>query len=254
VAARKYRLRLVNGSNFRDLRFRLSNGANFVQIGSDGGFLPATVTTPLITMAAAERAEVIVDFSGLPVGSQVILENEVGEEEPTRQLMRFEVDRAAPDRSRIPHDDELPAMPAVEEPAVTRDITLAIDPATLEYKINGQAFDPNRVDYIVRRNQPEVWRITNADPFAVPHTFHLHGLHFRVLDRNGLPPGPGEAGWKDTVVIHPGPLGESGPPAPPGESVRIAVKFPNYTGRYVYHCHIAEHSVHSMMAQLEIVP
>jgi len=241
VAARKYRFRLLNGANDRGFRFRLSNGANFVQIASDGGFLPATVTTPLIQLSPAERAEVIVDFSGLPVGSQVILVNDVGQSDATRQVLRFEVDRTAADSSRIPRNDELPAMPPLEEPVVTRDVTLAIDPVTSEFTINGLAFDPNRVDFTVRRDQPEVWRITNADS-SFPHNFHLHLAQFRVLERNGLPPGPGEAGWKDTV------------PVGAGRTVRIAAKFTGYTGRYVYHCHFVDHATQSMMAQLEIVP
>lgn len=242
VAARKYRFRLLNAANDRGFTFRLSNGANFVQIASDGGFLPATVTAPLIELFPAERAEVIVDFSGLPVGSQVILVNDSGESDAARQVLRFEVDRTASDSSRIPRDDELPAMPPGGGLAVIRDVTLAIDPATFEFKINGMAFDPNRVDFTVRRDQPEVWRITNADPFGIPHSFHLHLVQFRVLDRNGLPPGPGEAGWKDTVTVR------------AGQTVRIAATFTGYTGRYVYHCHLIDHSTHSMMAQLEIVP
>jgi FtsP/CotA-like multicopper oxidase with cupredoxin domain len=242
VAARKYRLHLLNGANDRGFKFSLSNGANFVQIASDGGFLPATVTTPFIQLFPAERAQVIVDFTGLPIGSQVILVNDSGESDAARQVLRFEVDRTAPDSSRIPCDDELPAMPPLEQPMVTRDVTLAIDPATFEFKINGMAFDPNRVDFTVRRDQPEVWRITNNDPLGIPHSLHLHLVQFRVLDRNGLPPGPGEAGWKDTVVVH------------AGQTVRIAAKFTEYTGRYVFHCHLIDHSTHSMMAQLEIVP
>lgn len=241
VAARKYRLRMLNGANDRGFRLRLSNGANFVQIASDGGFLPTTVTTPVVQLSPAERAEVIADFSSLPVGSQVILVNDSGESDATRQVLRFEVNRTASDSSRIPRNDELPAMPPMEEPAVTRNVTLAFDPVTSKYTINGLAFDPVRVDFTVSRDQPEVWRITNSDS-SPPHNFHLHLAQFRVLDRDGLPPRPGEVGWKDTVNVR------------PGGAVRIAVKFTEYTGRYVFHCHFMDHSTHSMMAQLEIVP
>jgi FtsP/CotA-like multicopper oxidase with cupredoxin domain len=242
VAARKYRFRLLNGSNDRGFRFNLSNGANFVQLASDGGFLPAKVITPSIELFPAERADVVVDFTGLPTGTHVILENLAGESDAARQLMRFEIDRTATDNSRIPNDHELPAMPPLETPVVTRDITLALDPNTFVFLLNGKSFDPNRVDFTVRRDQPEVWRITNTDPFGIPHSLHLHLTQFRVLDRNGTPPGPGEAGWKDTVTVR------------AGQTVRIAAKFTSYTGRYVFHCHLIDHSTRSMMAQVEIVP
>jgi FtsP/CotA-like multicopper oxidase with cupredoxin domain len=63
-----------------------------------------------------------------------------------------------------------------------------------------------------------------------------------VLDRNGGPPGPDDAGRKDTVYLG------------PGESVRIQTTFTDYVGRYVYHCHFLEHSAVGMMAEMEIVP
>lgn len=241
VAARKYRFRLLNGANDRVLKLALSNGASFVQVASDGGFLPARVTTPAVELFPAERAEVVVDFGGLPVGTHVVLRNEHGESDAARDVLRFEVDRAAPDPSRIPTDAELPDLPAVEPAAVTRDVTLAIDPTTFTFLVNGKAFDPNRIDFTVRRDQPEIWRITNNDPFGIPHSFHVHLIQFRVLDRDGVPAGPAEAGWKDTVAVW------------PGQTVRIAAKFTGYTGRYVFHCHLIDHASAAMMAQLEIV-
>jgi FtsP/CotA-like multicopper oxidase with cupredoxin domain len=42
---------------------------------------------------------------------------------------------------------------------------------------------------------------------------------------------------------------------PAGTSVRVQATFADYLGRYVYHCHLMEHSAtFQMMAQLEIVP
>ena len=51
------------------------------QIGADGGFLPAPVQLTQLLMAPAERADVIVDFTGLPVDTELYLINE-GPDEP----------------------------------------------------------------------------------------------------------------------------------------------------------------------------
>ena len=53
----------------------------FWQIGTEGGFLPAPVQLDQLLMAPAERADVIVDFTGVPVGTEIILRN-LGPDEP----------------------------------------------------------------------------------------------------------------------------------------------------------------------------
>ena len=70
---------------------------------------------------------------------------------------------------------------------------------------------------------------------------HLHGYHFRVVSIAGKPPHPGDAGWKDTV------------PVLPGQRVVIRPDFDYFTGRYVFHCHAAEHGDMAMMGQMEVV-
>jgi spore coat protein A, manganese oxidase len=73
VANRKYRFRILNGSNSRVFKLALSTGQPFVQIGTDGGLLPAPVESPAIPLAMAERAEVAIDFSIYPIGTQIAL-------------------------------------------------------------------------------------------------------------------------------------------------------------------------------------
>jgi len=76
VTPRRYRLRLLNGCNSRFLILKFSNPAlSFWQIGSDGGFLPAPVQLTQLLMSPAERMDVIVDFSLLQPGEQVVLQN-----------------------------------------------------------------------------------------------------------------------------------------------------------------------------------
>jgi len=82
VEQRRYRFRFVNGCNSRFLILKLGrDGLPFWQIGADGGFLPAPVKLDRLLMGPAERADVIVDFTRLPVGTEVVLQN-LGPDEP----------------------------------------------------------------------------------------------------------------------------------------------------------------------------
>jgi len=126
VERRKYRFRFLNGSNSRFLILRFQNEAlTFHQIGADQGFLPAPVPLPRLLIGPAERADVIVDFAGVPAGTRIVLEN-IGPDEPfgggvpcvdgvsecdfdpsdpdtTGRVMAFDVvKRTSPDLSRIP--------------------------------------------------------------------------------------------------------------------------------------------------------
>ncbi|MET8338229.1 multicopper oxidase family protein [Streptosporangium canum] len=101
VDAARYRLRLLNASNARRYRLALTPGGRFVQVGSALGLLAAPVTPEAITIASAERFDVVVDFSGYPVGAEVTLVNTLGTGS-TRDVMWFRVARRAKDDSAVP--------------------------------------------------------------------------------------------------------------------------------------------------------
>jgi FtsP/CotA-like multicopper oxidase with cupredoxin domain len=235
VAARKYRLRLLNASNERIFHLDLGGG-ELIQIGSDGGLLPAPVSRTDLVLGSAERADVVVDFARYPVGSQVMLSDVTG------PVLRFDVVRDAPDNSRVP--DQLRALPPLPPATQTRKVSMMFDMsgAMPVGMINGATFDPNVVNYQVKRGATEIWEITNADGANhFDHSFHLHLTQFRVLDRQGSPMLPDDAGLKDTINV------------PPGSTVRVQATFGDYLGRYVFHCHFLEHSSLGMMGQFEVV-
>jgi FtsP/CotA-like multicopper oxidase with cupredoxin domain len=242
VANRKYRLRIYNASNARTYELTLSSGKPLIQIGTDGGLLPAPVPRTIIPLLPFERADVIVDFSSVDVGSQVILQNgrTVGR---TAAIMRFDVERREKDPSTVP--SALRAFERLDEKSatVTRDFTLGMDMGgeKMRWVLNNQAFDHHRVDFAPRLGETEIWRLTNKSG-GHPHPMHVHLDMFQILDRNGAPPGPGEVGWKDTVAIG------------PDEMVRIIIRFTDYTGRYMFHCHNLEHEDNGMMAQFDVTP
>jgi spore coat protein A, manganese oxidase len=128
VEQRRYRFRFLNGCNSRFLILKLSNGLRFWQIGAEGGFLPAPVELDQLLLGLAERADVIVDFTNVPVGTKILLQN-LGPDEPfgggvpgvdftpageetTGQVMQFRVvPRTSRETSTPPNQLVLPAPP-----------------------------------------------------------------------------------------------------------------------------------------------
>jgi FtsP/CotA-like multicopper oxidase with cupredoxin domain len=108
----------------------------------------------------------------------------------------------------------------------------------VEWQMSGRGFDPERIDARPRLGTTERWQFVNTS--HRPHPMHLHGVHFRVLDRTGGPISAGDRGWKDTVMV-----GTS-------ETVTVQPRFAPYAGRYVFHCHNLEHQDQAMMLQMEI--
>jgi FtsP/CotA-like multicopper oxidase with cupredoxin domain len=102
VGTRKVRFRIVNGSNTRFYRLELSTGDPLIQIGSDGGLLSRPVTRSTITIAPAERLDVIIDFSGYPLGTRVILKNQLGVGSNLTDVMEFRIARGECDDSFLP--------------------------------------------------------------------------------------------------------------------------------------------------------
>ncbi len=152
--------------------------------------------------------------------------------------MRFDVVGHEPDTSSPPTSLRPVERLAEADAVVTRDFNFDLTATPLAWTINGQVFDPDRVDADPILGSTEIWRFTT--PTVMPHPVHLHLVMFQVLDRNGRPPVPAEAGWKDTVIVN------------HGETVRVIARFEHYTGRYVFHCHNLEHEDHMMMSQFEV--
>ena len=245
VSNTRYRFRILNASNARQYELALDSGRPLVQVGSDGGLLSAPQTLRRIRLAPAERFDVIIDFSEYPMGSKVVLKNLLGRGS-TADVMRFDVIRKEKDESRIP-----PRLADVEEPepakaAASRSFQFERGVPGGPWLINGEPFDPERMDARPRLDSTEVWTLDMGfgglkNPTGVAHPVHLHLVQFRVLDRNGKKPFPEDAGWKDTVNLL------------PHEKIRILARFSGHRGRYVFHCHNLEHEDMRMMANFEVV-
>ena len=141
VEQRRYRFRFLNGCNSRFLILKFDNDLPFYQIGAEGGFMPAPAMLGQLLMAPAERADVIVDFTNVPVGTEIILQN-LGPDEPfgggipgldfdpadastTGQVMSFRVVAATGlDPSTHPLDLVLPAAAPLGAPSATQLLSL----------------------------------------------------------------------------------------------------------------------------------
>jgi spore coat protein A len=235
VANVKYRFRILNASNARRYELQLESAVSFTQLGSDGGLLAAPVPQRTIRIAPAERFDVIVDFSKCRVGSSVALVNQ-GADGAAAHIMRFDVVRAERDESNLPARLSEPSFENPAEAAVTRVLDFSYQRSSHSWRINGQPFDPSRMDARPKLGALEIWRLQTD----FSHPLHLHLVHFQVLEHSGRP-GPYDAGWKDTIDLG------------PGQVANILVRFTGHRGRYVFHCHNLEHEDMSMMANFEVI-
>jgi FtsP/CotA-like multicopper oxidase with cupredoxin domain len=247
VSTHRYRLRLVNGSNFTSYNFALSNGKPFHQIGTGNGLLPKPVLRSTILLGPAQRADVIVDFHG-DLNKRINLESQArtdntngGVATPSVAIMQFRVASEAADDTEIPNS--LQARPKLDVPnkiAHTWRFDVAGDKDTgSHWTINGKPFDPSRVDARVPLGSTQKWKLVNASP--VTHYIHLHEERWRTVSRDGGPPKPWERGLEDTWKLD------------PGENVVVAAKFTDHLGSFMIHCHMLDHEDHGLMTQFKVV-
>lgn len=205
VANRKYRFRMLNGSDYRRYKFALSTGQPFMVIGSDSGLLPQRVVSPTVESYPAERYEVVIDFSEYPVGTQVVLQNRFEDpDQPIYQIMRFDVVREATDNSEVPlqlQDAVNPYPALLESEAVQRRYFLFHRHNGL-WVINKKVWNENQVDATPKLGDVEIWTLeNNAGGWFHPIHIHLPLDGFKILSRENGPVQPYERGRKDTVAL-----------------------------------------------------
>jgi spore coat protein A len=282
VEPRKYRIRLLNGSDSRFYHLYLSKTLPAVpiwQIGTDGGFLRVPVAITSLLLAPAERADLIIDFSapGL-TGQTIILNNDAATPYPTGsapnpattgRVMAFKVTRPlnklVPDTTIPTKLVDLPAL--TPTPGVpTREVLLAevtdsigrIQPL-LGTSAKGPLHYDDPITEKPKVGTTEIWSIINTTTDS--HPVHLHLVQFQILDRQAFDTTTYIPGQPSTLTL----LGTPKLPDPnekgwkdtvranPGEVTRVIAKF-DLTGLYVWHCHILEHEDHEMMRPLKVVP
>jgi FtsP/CotA-like multicopper oxidase with cupredoxin domain len=297
VEQRRYRFRFLNGcqSRFLILDFNQIPGVEAWQIGNEGGFLAAPVNLTAdngnrLLMGPAERADVIVDFTKVPVGNHVL--SNVGPDEPfgggepdedfdvadpdtTGQIMQFRVVPAVgADVSTPPQFLQLPAITPLPAATVTRQVAMieaaavgfdaADEPvegpveALLGTVADGVWTERLWMDRVTENpvvGASEVWEMYNTTADA--HPMHIHEITFEVVNRQDILIDE-EA---QTVQL----TGSPTPPEPwengfkdtvvayPGQVTRLRARF-STPGQFVWHCHIVEHEDNEMMRPYRIGP
>ncbi len=253
---RVYRLRVVNVANSRFFNLSLSNDQPFIQIGSDQGLLAAPVELKHVSLAPAERADLLIDLSHaagqtltLRTGAEDLLQLRVASQAAINAPALF-----------IPRTLR-PVLRTPESAAITtRAITLheyKDDYARSMVMLLNRKHWHEPVTERPKLNSTEIWEFVNLTEDT--HPMHLHLVRFQILDRRpfdttdyllnrklrftaeAVPPPPNELGWKDTVQC------------PGGMITRIIVRFEGYAGKYLYHCHILEHEANDMMRPFEVI-
>lgn len=262
-----YRVRILNASNARIFDLGLSNGDAFTLIRTDGGLLEAPVRLRRLMLATGERADILVDFSTQRAGERIMLRS-FGFEVPgmmggmmgrgrgrgrgrggmmagamqgtEMDLVEFVV-LDSPAESHPPLPIRFSPIPRPELGASTPRRTFRFNSMMMNHTINGRTFDMDIVDQRVPLGRTEVWTLVNES--ELPHPVHIHVGQFRVVSRSGGRNRvmPWEAGLKDTVLVF------------PGEQVEVAVRFDDYPGLFLLHCHNLEHEDMGMMLNFEVV-
>ncbi len=289
VEQRKYRFRFLNGCNSRFLILKTDNGMPFHQIGGDQGFLPATITLNELLMAPAERADVIMDFTSFPVGTEILLLN-LGPDEPfgggipgvdfdpadpdsTGQVMQFRVKAATgPDTSILPTN--LPAAPMLGPADVIRKVSLNEEESRSVRVVedgfgnivldcaSGEVFGPTSALLGTVNpdgtGNPLLWMDPITENPAVGTT-EMWEIYNFTMDAH-----PIHIHQVHFEVVGRGVNGNLAPEAwetgykdtviaYPGEITRVKA-FYDLPGFYVWHCHIVEHEDNEMMRPFHVGP
>jgi len=264
VETRPYRLRLLNGSNSRIYKLAWEDGTPMTVLGTDGGFLEVPVQREYITLAPAQRVELWIDFSNHEVGSQVNLINlpfAAYGGGGTYTLFAANVEKEVTGFASLP--EKLSSITWHDEgDAVNlrspRSIIMTMG-GGMRWSLNGRGFEMNSVaeDEIVKLGDLEVWEFKNQAGGgmgmmneSLPHPMHVHGLQYQVIEREidsygraaweTVKDGHIDEGWHDTVLVM------------PGERVKVLLKFEDFTGLYLYHCHNLEHEDMGMMRNYRV--
>lgn len=234
-----YRFRIVNGSNARVYNLKLSTGQPFYQIGTDGGLLEAPVMRTQLILAPGERADVLIDFSPLAAGTNIILTNNAPTPypdgprsvrrggAPIKEIMRFSVGAPIGFQGPIPATLREEPIAPLTSPVRVRNLVLVevLDPVTgapLKALLNNLPFKSERIE-TPTVDTVEQWNIINTT--GDTHPIHLHLVQFQLTGRQKF----NVAGFlAANYPLLPDPAGmETGPwPAPSADAYAYGAGMP----------------------------
>jgi FtsP/CotA-like multicopper oxidase with cupredoxin domain len=287
VRARRYRFRILNGSVSRNFQLALVNQLGqpvpFYMIANDGNIMQHTVRFPnaesqtLPEQAIAERYDIVVDFSQFTPGSRLYLVNLLEHRDGRRpretvpladafsgryqgdpavgRIMEFRVqayggvDRSMDPAMYVEGGRQMVPLPAVTQQEISNarrrtfefGRTNNTDEVPWTIRVDGDVglgMDPQRVSVATQVGRWEVWEFSSGDGWA--HPVHVHFEEGRILTRDGRPPPAWERfARKDVFRVGAGPQTSS--------RVEVLIRFREFLGTYMEHCHNTMHEDHSML-------
>lgn len=202
VARGLYRFRMINAGSFSVWNLYFDNRMRFWVIGNDAGLLDAPVATTSLKLSPGERADVLVDFSGLSTGDSVVLCND---EPPPGQaailgqiampfFCRFKATSSRGFRGAVPSTlrggpRQPPRLEPLPAPVKVRNLTLS---QRLEVRFPPAIMTLNNLEFttddleLPRQGTIEQWNFINTTPD--PHPMHVHLAQMRLLGRQAFVP------------------------------------------------------------------
>ena len=272
IPAQVVRFRVLDAAVERCYNIGFSDNRTFSVIASDAGLLAKPVNVKRYLLAAGERIEILVNFTGqasknvtlrafnatLPSsipggepntsGTASNLRNKLGQRDFDILRLNITAQTANP-VTIIPASLVKNSSPDSTKAGVTRLITMDRGGTTCSivdfgcFQFNKKYYDMDRIDYRVQKDAIEIWQITNNTNTS--HPFHIHDVSFKILSKSDGALAAYEKGWKDVVLVK------------KGTTVRFIAQFSDYADSvnpYMYHCHITVHEDAGMMGQFVVMP
>ena len=210
-------------------------------VGEDGNPVESTWADSHLVLPPGKRLEVLVSFEG--AGELAFKTREYdqgGDHYPEVDLMHVSVagDDVTPITALGEGQSLQMAGDLLERPiAQKRTWVFSEDDATSNFTINDKEFDPDRVDVSPKLGTVEEWTLENET--SEQHPFHIHINDYKVISVDGDT--YDASGEQDTVIL------------PPQKPVVVRIPFDDYTGKFVFHCHILNHEDNGMMGLVDVV-
>ena len=264
----QYRFRMLGASTARIWRLHFEDQTGktvgHLRIGNDTWLNEKALPMTEFTLSMAQRADLIMDFSGIPTGTKVYLVNTADQTSGrgpggtldslgkggtfSERIMQFVVGNPAPQTSSLPKTVAGLADPyagptlrdntPIVQSEIAKTRTFQFGRSGGQWVINQQGFDSHRSDNPQQLGDAEEWNLINGGG-GWWHPIHVHLESHQLKSYNGVAPSKAywpEKQWKSDTTL----LG-------PNTSAKVWMKFRTFEGAFVFHCHNLNHEDSMMM-------
>ena len=241
---------IFNADADRFVVLRLPHGQPFLLLAEDGHTLARARSVSSLLIAPGSRREVLVrggrpgvyqlkaaPFAQFPGGDKLADGGPV----PNQTVLTLR-SAGSPDHMPFPVRTVLSRPVDLRRKHIDRKRTIVFSEMTeasghTNFELNGMTFDPSRTDITMKLGSVEQWTLANTNEEW--HTFHIHTNDFQVVSVNGknLP----YIDYEDNVAL------------PPHSRTVILMQPTDFTGEFVFHCHVTFHEDNGMMATVQVV-